>query len=163
MIKYEDKIRGLDLENIPEKYHGDKCMEDNNIEKIRDELFREMMNQNRAGGGDGQAVSGPVTLTDRTFAAEVSKHDLMIVDFWAPWCGPCQYVSPIVEELARDYAGKVAVGKLNVDDNPMIATQFRVMSIPTIMFFKRGKVVDMQIGAVPKQFLEQKLKKHIAQ
>lgn len=138
-------------------------MDNDNIDKIREKMLREMMTTNTGSQPSNQLNGKPIVLSDRTFTSEVSKHDLMVVDFWAPWCGPCQYVSPIVEELAKDYAGKVAFGKLNVDDNPMIATQFRVMSIPTIMFFKKGKLVDMQIGAVPKQFLDQKIKKHIAQ
>ena len=126
-------------------------------------MLREMMTPNNSNGDKAPVNTKPIELNDRTFTGEVAKHDLMVVDFWAPWCGPCQYVSPIVEELARDYAGKVAFGKLNVDDNPMVSTQFRVMSIPTIMFFKKGRLVDMQIGAVPKQFLDQKIKKHMAQ
>ena len=134
-----------------------------NIDQIREKMLREMMTPNNSNGDKAPVNTKPIELNDRTFTGEVAKHDLMVVDFWAPWCGPCQYVSPIVEELARDYAGKVAFGKLNVDDNPMISTQFRVMSIPTIMFFKKGRLVDMQIGAVPKQFLDQKIKKHIAQ
>ena len=138
-------------------------MDTDNIDQIREKMLREMMTPNNSNGDKAPVNTKPIELNDRTFTGEVAKHDLMVVDFWAPWCGPCQYVSPIVEELARDYAGKVAFGKLNVDDNPMISTQFRVMSIPTIMFFKKGRLVDMQIGAVPKQFLDQKIKKHIAQ
>ncbi|MCL4330897.1 MAG: thioredoxin [Candidatus Thermoplasmatota archaeon] len=134
-----------------------------NIDQIREKMLREMMTPNNSNGDKAPVNTKPMELNDRTFTGEVAKHDLMVVDFWAPWCGPCQYVSPIVEELARDYAGKVAFGKLNVDDNPMVSTQFRVMSIPTIMFFKKGRLVDMQIGAVPKQFLDQKIKKHMAQ
>ena len=134
-----------------------------NIDQIREKMLREMMTPNNSNGDKAPVNTKPIELNDRTFTGEVAKHDLMVVDFWAPWCGPCQYVSPIVEELARDYAGKVAFGKLNVDDNPMVSTQFRVMSIPTIMFFKKGRLVDMQIGAVPKQFLDQKIKKHMAQ
>ncbi len=138
-------------------------MDTDNIDQIREKMLRDMMTSNTSNGNKAQVSTKPMELSDRTFTGEVAKHDLMVVDFWAPWCGPCQYVSPIVEELARDYAGKVAFGKLNVDDNPMISTQFRVMSIPTIMFFKKGKLVDMQVGAVPKQFLDQKIKKHMAQ
>ena len=138
-------------------------MDTDNIDQIREKMLRDMMTSNTSNGDKVQVNTKPVELNDRTFTGEVAKHDLMVVDFWAPWCGPCQYVSPIVEELARDYAGKVAFGKLNVDDNPMVSTQFRVMSIPTIMFFKKGRLVDMQIGAVPKQFLDQKIKKHMAQ
>ena len=142
--------------------NGD-CMVTDNIDQIREKMLREMMTPNNSNGDKAPVNTKPMELNDRTFTGEVAKHDLMVVDFWAPWCGPCQYVSPIVEELARDYAGKVAFGKLNVDDNPMVSTQFRVMSIPTIMFFKKGRLVDMQIGAVPKQFLDQKIKKHMAQ
>ncbi|EQB72222.1 MAG: Thioredoxin [Thermoplasmatales archaeon A-plasma] len=142
--------------------NGD-CMDTDNIDQIREKMLREMMTPNNSNGNKAPVNTKPIELNDRTFTGEVAKHDLMVVDFWAPWCGPCQYVSPIVEELARDYAGKVAFGKLNVDDNPMVSTQFRVMSIPTIMFFKKGRLVDMQIGAVPKQFLDQKIKKHMAQ
>ncbi|WMT44616.1 MAG: thioredoxin [Cuniculiplasma divulgatum] len=138
-------------------------MDTDNIDQIREKMLREMMTPNNSNGDKAPVNTKPIELNDRTFTGEVAKHDLMVVDFWAPWCGPCQYVSPIVEELARDYAGKVAFGKLNVDDNPMVSTQFRVMSIPTIMFFKKGRLVDMQIGAVPKQFLDQKIKKHMAQ
>ncbi|MFG1546345.1 MAG: thioredoxin [Thermoplasmataceae archaeon] len=138
-------------------------MDTDNIDQIREKMLREMMTSNNSNGDKAPVNTKPMELNDRTFTGEVAKHDLMVVDFWAPWCGPCQYVSPIVEELARDYAGKVAFGKLNVDDNPMVSTQFRVMSIPTIMFFKKGRLVDMQIGAVPKQFLDQKIKKHMAQ
>jgi thioredoxin 1 len=138
-------------------------MDTDNIDQIREKMLREMMTPNNSNGNKAPVNTKPIELNDRTFTGEVAKHDLMVVDFWAPWCGPCQYVSPIVEELARDYAGKVAFGKLNVDDNPMVSTQFRVMSIPTIMFFKKGRLVDMQIGAVPKQFLDQKIKKHMAQ
>ena len=138
-------------------------MDNDNIDQIREKMLREMMTSNTSNGDKAQVSAKPMELNDRTFTGEVAKHDLMVVDFWAPWCGPCQYVSPIVEELARDYAGKVAFGKLNVDDNSMVSTQFRVMSIPTIMFFKKGRLVDMQIGAVPKQFLDQKIKKHMAQ
>ena len=155
-------MNGLSRRNSRRDRNGD-CMDTDNIDKIREKMLRDMMTSNTSSGDKVQVNTKPMELNDRTFTGEVAKHDLMVVDFWAPWCGPCQYVSPIVEELARDYAGKVAFGKLNVDDNPMVSTQFRVMSIPTIMFFKKGRLVDMQIGAVPKQFLDQKIKKHMAQ
>ena len=155
-------MNGLSRRNSRRDRNGD-CMDTDNIDQIREKMLRDMMTSNTSSGDKVQVNTKPMELNDRTFTGEVAKHDLMVVDFWAPWCGPCQYVSPIVEELARDYAGKVAFGKLNVDDNPMVSTQFRVMSIPTIMFFKKGRLVDMQIGAVPKQFLDQKIKKHMAQ
>jgi thioredoxin 1 len=93
-----------------------------------------------------------VTLTDQNFDAEVMKASLpVIVDFWAPWCGPCKIISPIIEELAKQYEGKVKVGKLNVDENPNTASQFGVMSIPTVFIFKNGQPVKSMVGAQGKE------------
>ena len=110
-------------------------------------------------GAGGPALGGKaVDLTDSDFSAEVAKYPLMLVDFWAPWCGPCRMVSPIVEELSRDYAGKAAFGKVNVDENPMVSSSFGIQSIPTIMLFSRGRAVDAVIGAVPKLVLESRMR-----
>ena len=96
--------------------------------------------------------------SDSDFAQEVLASDVpVMVDFSADWCGPCRMVAPIVEELAGEYAGKVKIGKINVDENPNTAKQYNVMSIPTILFIKGGKVVDQVIGALPKASLQQKL------
>lgn len=96
--------------------------------------------------------------SDSNFAQEVLASDVpVMVDFYADWCGPCRMVAPIVEELAGEYAGKVKIGKINVDENPNTAKQYNVMSIPTILFIKGGKVVDQVIGALPKASLQQKL------
>ena len=96
--------------------------------------------------------------SDSDFAQEVLASDVpVMVDFYADWCGPCRMVAPIVEELAGEYAGKVKIGKINVDENPNTAKQYIVMSIPTILFIKGGKVVDQVIGALPKASLQQKL------
>ena len=90
-------------------------------------------------------------VTDKNFDEEVLKaKEPVLVDFWAPWCGPCQFTSPIVEELGKEYQGKLKVAKVNVDENPATAQRFTVMSIPTFLFFKDGKVVDSMIGAAPK-------------
>ena len=84
-----------------------------------------------------------------------------VVDFWAPWCGPCRMVGPIVEQLAREYAGKVAFGKLNVDENPMVAGSFGIQSIPTMIAFQNGKAVDGLLGAVPKAQIEKLFKPYM--
>ena len=96
-----------------------------------------------------------VTLTDANFDAEVLKSEQpVLVDFWAPWCGPCKMVDPIVEELAGEYTGKIKVGKMNVDDNPQISGTYGIMSIPTLAFFKKGQIVKTVIGAQPKENLK---------
>ncbi|HUP63677.1 MAG TPA: thioredoxin [Thermoanaerobaculia bacterium] len=94
-------------------------------------------------------------ITDSEFDSSVLKSDKPVfVDFWAPWCGPCRVVGPIIEELAPSYDGKVVVTKMNVDDNPAVAQKYGVTSIPTLMMFKGGEVVDRAIGALPKSELQ---------
>jgi thioredoxin 1 len=108
-------------------------------------------------------MSKPIEVTDATFEAEVLKAELpVLVDFWAAWCGPCKMIAPIVEELAKDYAGKLKVCKLNVDENNQTAAQFGIMSIPTLMLFKGGKPVERLIGYMPKAKLVEKLSPHLA-
>ena len=107
------------------------------------------------------SITEPIVLTDSNFASEVSKYPIMLVDFWAPWCGPCRMVSPIIEQLSREYSGKVAFGKVNVDENQRIAASFGIKSIPTLMIFKGGKAVDVIIGALPKGQIEMKLKQQL--
>ena len=102
-----------------------------------------------------------VEITDQNFQEVTGQSGLTMVDFWAVWCGPCRMVAPIVEQLADEYAGQVTVGKLDVDNNQQSATRFNVRSIPTILFFKDGKMVDQVIGAVPRAVLENKLKQHL--
>jgi len=98
-------------------------------------------------------------ITDANFDELVLKSDKpVLVDLWAEWCGPCRMVGPVVEELAKEYEGKAVVGKLNVDHNPNVSMKFGIRSIPTLLFFKGGQLVDRQVGAVPKAALEGKLK-----
>jgi thioredoxin 1 len=112
--------------------------------------------------GKGKSVSGkPVDLTDATFTEVVQNNSLVVVDCWAPWCGPCLYVSPIVEEIARDYAGRIFFGKLNIDENREVAMQYGIMSIPTLLVFKNGKLVDRIVGAMPRQMLEPKITRYL--
>jgi thioredoxin 1 len=107
------------------------------------------------------SITEPIMLTDSNFASEVSKYPIMLVDFWAPWCGPCRMVSPMIEQLSREYSGKVAFGKVNVDENQRIAASFGIQSIPTLMIFKGGKAVDIMVGALPKAQIEMKLKQQL--
>ncbi|HVY67319.1 MAG TPA: thioredoxin [Patescibacteria group bacterium] len=103
-----------------------------------------------------------ITLNENNFDQEVLNSDLpVLVDFWAVWCGPCKVISPIVSELAEAYAGRVKIGKVNVDENNALAGRYGIMSIPTLKFFKGGKMVGEIIGAAPKSALEAELKKHI--
>lgn len=104
----------------------------------------------------------PMEMTDANFEAEVLKSDTpVLVDFWAVWCGPCKMIAPTVEELANEYQGKLKVGKVDVDSNQQVAQKFGVRSIPTLLIFKGGRVVDQVVGAVPKRALVDKLLKHL--
>jgi len=97
-------------------------------------------------------------LTDDNFKGEVLDSQLpVLVDFWAPWCGPCKMIGPIVEEMAKEFDKKLKVGKVNVDDNPKSATQYGIMSIPTLVFFKNGKIMDQAVGALSRQDLKKKI------
>ncbi len=108
--------------------------------------------------GRANAPAAPVTVTDATFAREVLESDLpVLVDLWAPWCGPCHMIAPVVEKVARDYAGRLKVAKLNVDDNPQTAMRYQVQGIPTLLIFKGGRVIDRIVGAVPEPLLRGKV------
>ena len=101
--------------------------------------------------------AGPVVLTDSNFDSMVNGANVALVDFWAPWCGPCQMVGPVVEELAREFGQRALIGKLNVDENPMIAHRYQIRSIPALFFFKNGNVSDTIVGAAPKEQIRAKL------
>jgi thioredoxin 1 len=104
----------------------------------------------------------PVEITDGNFQTEVLKSDQpVLLDFWAEWCGPCKMIAPIVEEIAKEYEGKLKVGKVDVDSNQQTSMQYGIRSIPTLLIFKGGKVVDQLVGAVPKKMLTEKITKHL--
>jgi thioredoxin 1 len=107
-------------------------------------------------------MANALAVTDDTFATEVEGHaGLAVVDFWATWCAPCRMIAPIIDQLAVDYAGQVKVTKLDVDHNQKTAARFNVRSIPTLLFFKGGQVVDQVVGALPRPALEAKFKEHL--
>lgn len=101
----------------------------------------------------------PIQITDKTFDQTIKGNPLVVIDFWAEWCMPCRIIAPIVEELAKDHARKVVFGKLNVDENKTTAVRHGVTAIPTLLFFKNGKLVDQLLGAVSRQHLEEKIRK----
>ena len=107
-------------------------------------------------------VSSVMEINDSNFDQEVMKSDkLTLVDFWAPWCGPCKMIAPVIDELSKDYDGKVKFTKVNVDDSPSTASSFGIRGIPTIVLVKNGEVVDQVVGAVPKSELEKAIKESL--
>lgn len=133
--------------------------EDNELEQIKMKKMEAMLNATKK--EQTQAAKDPILLTDSNFSAVVAANELLVVDFWAPWCGPCRMVGPIIEELASEYAGKVAFAKMNVDENQVVPSNFAIMSIPTIVVFYQEKVVETIVGAYPKTHIETVFKRYI--
>jgi thioredoxin 1 len=103
----------------------------------------------------------PIHLLDADIDETMKKYPTIVIDCWAPWCGPCRMIGPVIEELAREMKGKIVFGKLNVDENPQTSMKHKIMSIPTLLVFKNGALVDRFVGAMPKEMLIQKLKPHL--
>jgi thioredoxin 1 len=103
----------------------------------------------------------PIQLLDADINEAMKKYPTLVIDCWAPWCGPCRMIGPIIEELAKEMKGKIVFGKLNVDENPQTSMKYRIMSIPTMLVFKNGVLVDQFVGAMPKDMIIQKLKPHL--
>lgn len=136
---------------------------DNEVQRINEKKFDEML-RHRSKPKESEPVASvkPVELTDANFREVVKGHPVVVVDFWAPWCGPCRVVSPVLEQLASEMAGQATFAKLNVDDNPRTSQQFGIQGIPTIMVFKDGEPVDGLVGAAPKQMIEARIRPYVA-
>ncbi len=122
------------------------------IEEIRARRIRELMDQMSTAN-----IDKPIVVSDRNFDQTVKSYPLVVVDCWAPWCAPCRAIAPVVEQLAKDYSGRVVFGKLNVDENPETQNRFGIMAIPTLLVMKKGEEVDRIVGALPKSQLESKI------
>lgn len=130
------------------------------VEEIKQRKMAEMMQRAGASraGGNGWP-DAPVAVTDSSFEEFVAKYPKVVVDCWAPWCGPCRMLSPTIDTIAKEMKGKVAFAKVNTDENSGVAGKFRIMSIPTLLFFKDGKLVDKSIGAAPKGMIEDHIRR----
>ena len=134
--------------------------EDEELEELRHKKLDELMRQRQEERASPAACT-TVEVTDQNFAETICKQGLVVVDCWAVWCSPCSMLSPIVEELASDYAGRIVFGKLNVDENHGVAIEYQILSIPTILVFKDGKLVDRIVGLIPKKLLEPRIIQHL--
>jgi thioredoxin 1 len=132
------------------------------IEELRKKKMEELKKQlmYRGRNMSEEMPDTPLEVTDADFDDAVKKYKTMVIDCWAPWCGPCRMVGPIIEELAREMQGKIVFGKLNVDENPSVSMKHQIMSIPTMLIFKNGNLIDKLIGAMPKDMLKQKLESY---
>lgn len=131
------------------------------LKRIQEKKLRELMKKAGETKEKKSAPNKPIELTDAKFREMIYNHPLVVVDCWAPWCTPCHMIAPILEEMAREYAGRISFGKLNVDENQSVALEYQIMSIPTLLVFKNGKLVDRIIGAMPKKILEPKITQHL--
>ena len=129
------------------------------LERIKRKRLEEM--KRRVIKQEATGPKEPVELTEATFQETVRNYPLVVVDCWAPWCAPCRMVAPVIQEMARDYAGRVVFGKLNVDQNGGVARKYQIMSIPTLLVFKQGELVDRIVGAMPRKLLEPKITRHL--
>ena len=132
---------------------------DKELEEIKKKKMEQIKKQYMFGGTrmNENMPDTPIKVTDADFDEIVKKYDTVVVDCWAPWCGPCLMVAPVVEELAKEMQGKIVFGKLNVDENQMTSMKYQIMSIPTLLVFRNGNLVDRIIGAMPKEILKRKI------
>jgi thioredoxin 1 len=129
------------------------------LEEIRQKKLQQMMTDSGKAGAEWP--SRPVEITDSGFDGFVKGYKIAVVDCWAPWCGPCRIIAPVVESLSKELRGKVAFGKLNTDDNQLTAMRHNIAAIPTLLIFKEGKLIDRIVGAFPKEQILRKLQKYL--
>ncbi|MEM2092568.1 MAG: thioredoxin [Candidatus Bathyarchaeia archaeon] len=132
--------------------------EDEELERIRKRKMEDLLRRRNTAS---EPISEPIEVTDSNFHEVVRSSRLVVIDCWAQWCAPCRMMAPIIDELAKEYAGKILFGKLNVDENPEVPGQYQIMSIPTFLVFKDGVLVDRIVGAMPKKILEQRITRYI--
>jgi thioredoxin 1 len=151
-------------------YGDNKIVQNNHDEALNDILAKksqqlshadDVSNESSSGEKGKMTLAAPLILNDSNFAQAVEKYPLLVVDFWAPWCGPCRILGPTIEQLARDFAGKVIFGKLNVDENPQVAGAFGIQSIPAVAIFKNGQIVDGFVGVASKSQIQSKLSQYV--
>lgn len=136
---------------------------DQELEEIKKKKLELLKNQYMKGVNkmENNQPNTTIQITDADFDNSLNKYKTLVIDCWAPWCGPCRMVGPVIEQLAKDFQGKIVFGKLNVDENQMTSMKYNIMSIPTLLIFKDGKLVDKIIGALPKEHLKAKLNPYI--
>ena len=129
------------------------------LEELRKKKMEQLKKHYINGGKNMEEnlPDAPLTITDADIEDAIKKYDTIVVDCWAPWCGPCRMVGPVIEELASEMQGKIVFGKLNVDENPSTSMKHQIMSIPTLLVFKNGNLVERLVGAFPKEELRKKL------
>ena len=131
----------------------------NELDEIRKKKLEQLRTQYMKGVANMEKnwPETPIQITDADMETTVKKYETIVIDCWAPWCGPCRMVGPVIEKLAKEMQGKIVFGKLNVDENPTTSAKHQIMSIPTLLVFKNGNLVDRIVGAMPKEMLKRKL------
>lgn len=136
--------------------------EDEELKRLMKKKLMELYSKRNTGDKSSKTVySRPIIATDHNFEELIKSYPLVLVDFWAEWCLPCRVIAPAIEELAEEYAGKIVILKLNVDENPITASRYGITSIPTLMIFKNGRPVDVIVGAYPKKVIESRIRANI--
>ncbi len=135
---------------------------DEELQRIREKKLEELKldlggKQEPGGAAHAKPAAGVMVLDERQFSAAVRENPFLVVDLWAPWCGPCRMVAPVIEELSAEFAGRIRFAKVNTDENPRIAMGYGITAIPTILFFAQGKLIEKVIGAYPKQMLRDRI------